>query len=133
MRHDDLPPAATRFIRDHIRSVGHLEVLLQLREAADEGQTVEQINRRQRTSIAAVEQVLAQFAAQGFVRYVEGSEPARYLFAPASEPLKRDLEELAVLYADFPVRVITIIHSSVGPMQSFADAFRIRKDPPAHG
>lgn len=57
-------------------------------------------------------------------------EHARYALTPHPD-LAPAVDELATLYRTHPVAVITAIYKSEKRLENFADAFRLRKPPPA--
>jgi hypothetical protein len=63
-----------------------------------------------------------------------GGEGGAFVFAPATPDLERDVTAAAQAYLLHRVRVIEIIYAArpSAAVQSFADAFRLRRDPP-HG
>ena len=132
MLNEGLPPEAVRFIGAHIRSISQLEILLLLRESG-ESLSITQINERLRSSPAFVEREVAALISAGLAASAEGTIPLCYRYSPASDTLANSVAQLAGLYADYRVRVIAAIYSRIDPMQTFAEAFRIRKDPESNG
>jgi hypothetical protein len=71
---------------------------------------------------------LVELARRG---YLQVSSPATlYQYQPGSEEADRLVGELIRLYQERRVAVITLIYSKpVNKVQTFADAFRLRKEP----
>ena len=53
--------------------------------------------------------------------------PPTFAYEPNTPELAQAIDDLVVAYTVYPVRVMELIYRK--PMQSFADAFKIRKDP----
>ena len=54
--------------------------------------------------------------------------PSRYRYEPATPALRRAVELLAIAYNERPVTLVRAIYDRPSAIQSFADAFRIRKE-----
>lgn len=112
-------------MNDRIESVGQLEVLLLLSRASGP-LTADAVARELRIDPAGAEQQLQQLVRRGLVA---GSQSG-FVYAPATPELAAAMADLARLYADRRVTVISLIYSKPpDALRSFADAFRIRKDP----
>lgn len=127
MEKEGLPPETVRLIRSHIESVGQLEILLLLHASPEVSFTPAQINDRLQSNLTWVEQRLASLAAHGLA-VLESSLPAKYRYAPESEEMARAVSRLADIYLSYRVRVIDTIYSPRDQMQSFSDAFRLKKE-----
>jgi hypothetical protein len=67
---------------------------------------------------------------RGFIT-ASDSRLARYRYAPTQPALAESVRQLALLYGERRVSVIEQIYAKpADPLQSFADAFRIRKERP---
>ena len=116
----------TDFIGGSVPSVWALELLLFLRAHPERGWSREALVRELRSSITVVHDALGVFEASGLVR-CEGGECA---YQPVSEDLARLCDDLARLYRERPVAVINAItRSKSAPLQSFANAFRLKGPP----
>ena len=58
----------------------------------------------------------------------EDGTPPRYAYAPRTPELRAGVEALAVAYNERPVTLVRAIYERPSPIQSFADAFRLRQD-----
>ncbi len=127
---DDIRADLRDFIVNEIGSIAQLELLLLLHKDSSREWTADAAARELYTGAEAMATLLEGFRARGYVVATE-SLPLCYRFAPAEpavEPLVRDLSQL---YQERRVTVINLIYA--GPMhklQSFADAFRLRKPKP---
>ena len=113
------------FIREQLRSVWALELLLLMRRRADRSWTPQELVGELRASPALVVDNLAAFERGGLVR---ADEEGRYVFAPAAPLLVSLCDELDAAYRERPVTVINAIVSPPDKLQTLADAFRIRGD-----
>lgn len=114
------------FVRTSIRSVWTLELLLCLSRSPSRGWTPPELVRELRASDPIVGDGLAGLQVAGLVR---PSPDGLFFYAPASSQLDRLVQELARLYRDKPTLVTRAIFGSPdGRLQSFADAFRLKKE-----
>jgi hypothetical protein len=81
-----------------------------------------------RSSKASIADRLKAFTNDGFLAE-ENGPPASFRYAPRSEELRHAVEQTARVYQTHRIRVIEAIFAPVvDPVQSFADAFKLRKD-----
>lgn len=124
---DDIRADLRDFIVNEIGSIAQLELLLLLHKDSSRQWSADAAARELYTGAEAMATLLEGFRSRGYVSASDTS-PICYRFAPTDpvvEPLVRDL---AQLYQERRVTVINLIYA--GPMhklQSFADAFRLRK------
>ena len=124
-----LPPRVQRFIESHIDSIEKLEVLLLLRNQPARAWTAAAVAQELRIMEASAMGRLEDLCARGLVS-CEGGTPATYRFAPTAADDAQAVTELATTYATRRVSVITFIFSQpMDRIRSFANAFRLKKDP----
>jgi hypothetical protein len=113
-------------IQKSIGSVWALELLLLISREADRSWTSEDLNRDLRGSLALVEDILLRFVAAGLV----ATEPeGRFRFRPATPELARLVEQLQQEYSTRPLAIVReIVSSPNAKIQTFADAFKVKKD-----
>ena len=112
------------FIQAHIQSVEQLEVLLLLRRERSRLFSGDDAARELRVHPSSASRWLEDLAARRLV--VRDSE--RFRYGPDGPQLERDINGLAVAYADARVAVIQQIFSKpTDTLRSFADAFRLKK------
>ena len=113
------------FIRETIRSVWALEIVLVLQRDRERTWTAQQIVDELRASLPLVADNLAVFETAGIVlREGEG-----FRYAPASRWLESLCSELVSAYRERPVTVINAIVSSSGDnLRALANAFRLKGD-----
>lgn len=123
---DQIPDDVAAFIGESISSIAELELLLLLAEDGSRSWPIEAIARQLYVAPAAAEDVVLRMASRGLLDHTaEG-----YLFAPKTPGLAATVRALRDEFAKRRVRVIELIYA--GPTekyQSFANAFRLRKNP----
>jgi hypothetical protein len=122
---NELPKSLLGLIRSSITSVWALELLMLMRERASEVWAVEQLVRELRSSSLLVADILLTLHGAGLLQKVGDG----YRYEPATEELRRAMDELAKLTAERPVAVRNaILAAPHDRIQVFADAFRIKKE-----
>lgn len=115
---------AKAFLRDVIRSVWALELLLLLRARRDRAWSVQSLARELRGSETVVQQTLPAFKTLGLI--VDEGDSVRYEPDPRLDEL---VQEIANEFATHPFAVINeIVTSRESNVELFARAFRLRKD-----
>ncbi|HEY9217309.1 MAG TPA: hypothetical protein VIO94_04620 [Phenylobacterium sp.] len=117
-------PDLLTFIREHIRSVWALELLLLLRRQPDRAWTQDDLVRELRASATLI---ASNLEALERAALIVREEDGRCRYAPAAPALARLCDELELAYRERPVALINVIASPADKLQSLADAFRIRK------
>ncbi|WP_164019668.1 hypothetical protein [Pyxidicoccus trucidator] len=115
------------FLMAHIDSLEKLEVLLLLRTRTEREWTAAEVALELRineeSSAARMEDLTA-----GGLLVSDGGKPERYRYSPVSTHDVRAIAELAMVYAERKVSVITFIFSKPqARVQGFADAFLLKK------
>jgi hypothetical protein len=119
-----LPDDVRDFLRNHIRSVGELEVLLLLQRDSTRWWTAEQVNRELRTSLESALQHLGNLRDVRLVQERKAEE-WEYRFAPDPTlvPIVRTLE---ALFRDWIASIVDVIYAPRNDsLRDFADAFRL--------
>lgn len=111
-------------VRQHVRSVWTLELLLLMRRQAKRSWRVEELVRELRASTALVADSLSRLQASGLVT----SEHQEFRFAPGTPELSRFCDQLEEFYRTSPVALINLI-ASESRIQGLADAFKFKGDP----
>lgn len=112
------------FIREHIRSVWALELLLLLKRDPARSWTPDELVRELRASTPLIASNLEGLQRAGLTAC---DEDGRCRYAPAAPILDKLCNELELAYRERPVALINVIASPPDRLQSLADAFRIRK------
>ena len=115
-------PGFLGLVREHIRSVWSLELLLLMRRTPTRAWTVDELVRELRASTVLVTDNLTHFERVGLI---VPEEQGRYRFAPAGPLLAEFCDNLAEAYQTKPVALINII-ASKGALQTLADAFKFK-------
>ena len=119
-------PELLAFIRDTVRSVWALELLLLLRRTAPRAWTAAELVGEMRASPGLVADNLAVFENHALVRR-EAED--RFVYAPLSPALVALCDELDRTYKESPVRLINAIASPTDDkLRTLADAFRFKGD-----
>lgn len=113
------------FVREHVRSVWALELLLLLKRDPDRCWTAAELVRELRASTSLVGDNLQRFERSGLVVL---DDAQCYRYAPASPVLDQFCAELETAYRERPVALINLIAAPPDPLQSLADAFKFRGD-----
>ena len=119
-------PDIAAFLRAHFKSVWALELLLFLKDHADQAWTGEQLVTALKASETIITTSVATLVAGGLV----ADDPkGGFRYAPASHDLSRLVDVTQALYAKKPDRVRRVIVSSAATgLSAFADSFRLRND-----
>ena len=123
----DLPDDVTHFLARHISSVMQLEVLLALRAEA-RPVTTRQLIRGIGGSVDQVLHAILALEQSGLVEQLDDETDigARYV---AEGKLDATVANVAQEYAKRKVRVVTfLLRDPSDPLESFSDAFKLRRD-----
>jgi hypothetical protein len=123
MMADEFPPGVVEFIHQHLPTMDHVEVLLFLFARPAEMHDSRAISEATRMKPVDAEGVLGVLMRAGLIRQLEGS-----FGAEEATPNRALIAVLAGLYNTRPVSLVRAIYSRPAPFQSFADAFRLRKE-----
>jgi hypothetical protein len=124
-----LPLRVQRFLMTHIDSIEKLEVLLLLRNRAEQGWTASEVALELRITEASAAARLADLASSALL-VSDGGAPAAFRYSPAHSDDVRSISELAMTYSERRVSVITFIFTKPQErVRGFADAFLLRKKP----
>lgn len=128
MSSKQIGPEVHKFIAQHINAAEQLDILLLLHGSPDRDWSAADVSQAIFTVPTAATVRLEALAAAGFVRSSGGTDP-RYRFDPSSDALRDQVDQLAAAYRADRVGVINLVFQKpVDPIQSFADAFRLRRD-----
>lgn len=131
MGEETIPPHVRAFITEYVDSVMQLEALLLVASQPQREWAAADLAQELRIDPAWVGTQLAGMAAQGLLDPAGGGSPTRFRYHPRTADLGQAVADLGQAYADRRVTVISLIFSKpVDKLRSFADAFKIRKDPP---
>jgi hypothetical protein len=119
-----LSDALVAFVREHVRSVWALELLMLMKRQPERGWTAEELVRELRAAMGLVSDNLHRFERSGLVVRLDDG---RYGFRPAAPVLQELCDELEAAYRQRPVAVVNLIAAPRDPLQSLADAFRFRR------
>jgi hypothetical protein len=121
----ELPGDVARFLKEQIRSIEQLEILLLLRGSAVRMWTTPEVFGIVRSSERSITDTLTVLHRQGLLRQTA----AAYQYSPADDALRQIIDQLAELYAERRVRIVETIYSErSSDVDEFAKAFRLRKE-----
>jgi hypothetical protein len=127
---DEFPAEIAQIIDQQIESLAQLEALLLLRKDPARYWTSEEIAKALYITPEMASLLLADMARRGLAR-TESQSAARFAYRPHDSETDRIVSELASLYQERRVAVISLIYSKpLNKVQTFADAFRLRKENP---
>jgi DNA-binding HxlR family transcriptional regulator len=111
------------FVREHVRSVWALELLLTLRRDSSRLWTSAELVKELRASPGLVAENLQRLARAALVVREDGDS---WRYAPAGAALDALCGRLEAAYRERPVALINVIARPSDPLQSLADAFKFR-------
>ena len=123
---NDFPAEIEQFILQNIESLAQLEGLLLLHHDRQRTWDPEELAKALYTSPETCEALLTDLQRRGLA--VADSGGPRYRYRPAEADVDRLVGELAAIYQQRRVAVITLIYSKPGKVKTFADSFRLRRD-----
>lgn len=128
MAASSIPDDVRRFLDERIDSAEQLDILLLLAAEPDRGWTARDVSQAVYTVPASATLRLESLVAAGLLASSGTGDP-EYRYAPATDALRVSVERLAEVYRANRVVVITsLFQKPASPVQSFADAFRLRRD-----
>lgn len=122
----DFPEELCIFIQHSIPTIEAAELLVMLSRDSSRQWTLKEIVHEIRPTViteAEVQKYLLLYRARGLV--IENQD-ARFQYQPASAALASIVGTLVKAYNERPVTLMRLIYS--GKIQSFANAFKIKKD-----
>lgn len=121
-----LPDAIERFLRTHITSVDHLDLLVLLVNSPETEWTVEAAAQVVHGRPDQAEACLERLVTSGLAAVRRTPEP-RYRSVAPRGPLAADTAVMVAFYRERPVSVIRRIYEQGSDgLRAFADAFKIR-------
>lgn len=130
MKAPDLPDEVHRLIRSSVPAIDALEVLVLLSRAGGPFTAREIVSGL--PSVSSPESLVGEYLrllkSQGIVTE---SEAGKFSYLPASTDIDRAVKQLLSAYDERPVTLIRTIYAIADSrnIQTFADAFRLRKEP----
>jgi hypothetical protein len=125
---DEFPAEITQFIGQNIESVAQLEALVLLWQDRDRAWQADEIAKSLYIPPDMAGELLTNFARRGILQIAPPSE-VHYVYQPADVEMDNLIGRLAALYRERRVAVISLIYSRpLNKVQTFADAFRLRKE-----
>ncbi|WP_293681496.1 hypothetical protein [uncultured Phenylobacterium sp.] len=113
----------TGLVRQHIRSVWTLELLLLMRSRPDYAWSAPELVQELRASSYLVASNLEGLTQAGLVL---AEDESRYRYAPANDVLAAFADAVEAAYRQRPVAIINLISAPEDPVQALADAFKLK-------
>ena len=122
-----LPAEVRALIRGPLATIAHVEALLMLRRTAPAALPVDAVaSEAQLPSEAAARRCLEDLVG---ARLAQGAGKDLYRYAPAQPEARDAVDALARMYNEKPVTLVRAVYARpAGPVQAFADAFRLRRE-----
>jgi hypothetical protein len=125
---EEFPAEVKQFIAQHVESLAQLEALLILRQNSEQHWRSPELAQRLYITPDMCEAILADLERRGFAAR---SPDGAYFYQPRDRGADQLIGDLATIYQQRRVAVITEIYSKpVTKVQTFADAFRLRREEP---
>jgi hypothetical protein len=116
-------PDLAGFVREHVRSVWAVELLLVLKRDPERRWPPDVLTAELRASASLVVDNLQRFERSGLALK---DDSGCWRYAPASPVLDALAGQLEAAYRERPVSVINLIATPPDPVQGLADAFKFR-------
>jgi DNA-binding MarR family transcriptional regulator len=127
---DDFSSDVKQFIDQNIESLAQLETLLLMRQDPQRGWDAAEIAKALYLPPEMATTLLTDFSRRGFVK-AESAGETRYFYNIADTSLEQLINQVASAYQERRVAIISLIYSKpLNKVQTFADAFRLRKETP---
>jgi hypothetical protein len=123
----ELPPEVLGLIHGPVRTFAHVELLLALYACRpDPCPSADVAKTTSATTLEGARRALAELADAGLVAR---TGPDEWRFAPRDAASREAVASLAAAYDRMPVPLVrALCERPAKPLQSFADAFRLRDD-----
>ena len=123
------------FLSANINSVVRLEVLLLVHGAEGRAWTAADVAAALRVDPRWVQADLDELCRRELLECDRSGSPPTFRYRPTSDTDRRHIDALAAAYHSHRVAITRMIFQpkAVDPLRSFADAFRVRKEPPREG
>jgi hypothetical protein len=112
------------FVREHVRSVWGVELLLLMKRDAARCWRPAELVAELRASAGLVGDTLQRFERTGLVA---PDDAGCYRYRPAAPALSRLCDLLEAAWRERPVAIVNLIAQPRDPLQSLADAFRFKR------
>lgn len=124
---DSVPANLRQFLREHVRSIAQLELLLLVRGKPETVWSAEDAAKALYIPGNFAEAILENLTTSGLVA-IDEEEGRRYRYWPRTPQLSQLVDDVEKLYRERPVTTVNVMYSApTENLQNFADAFRIRK------
>jgi hypothetical protein len=127
---EDFPADVRQFIDQNIESLAQLEALLLLRKDPQRSWNAEEMAKALYVPVEQGQTLLTDFARRQLTKTVPSSD-VHYSYNILDPKMDELIGRVAAEYQERRVGVISLIYSKpLNKVQTFADAFRLRKETP---
>jgi hypothetical protein len=127
---NDFPADVRQFIDQNIESLAQLEALLLLRKDPQRSWNAEEMAKALYVPVEMAQTLLAEFGRRQLTKIVPPSD-VQHSYNVVDAKLDELIGRVATEYQERRVGVISLIYSKpLNKVQTFADAFRLRKETP---
>lgn len=125
---EPLPEAVRDLLARQLPTMEHVEILLALAGDDARAWSASELAALTHTTAPSVTSRLEELVAGGLAVRAPGAAGDAHRYAPQTPELRSAVESLDEMYRTKPVTLIKAIYARpASPVQSFADAFRVRK------
>jgi hypothetical protein len=129
---EGLPKELQEFVIQSFDSVEELETFLLLHESASRNWTAAEISRQLQSNVVSIERRLKDLIQKKLIIQIPtitSNDKSSFCYTPVNVTLNRLALQLTSFYKTHRIRIIELLFSkSKLKLNSFADAFKIRKD-----
>ena len=124
-----MTPEVRQLIRDHIKSIYELEILLLVRSDVARGWDPAVVGGAVRGATDSAHACLRELVEKGLVVREATTDGEVFRYEPRSDELATTVDALVKEYEERPGAVVDVIYGApIDKIRSFADAFRIRRE-----
>ena len=128
---EPLPQDVRDLLTRHLATMEHVEVLLTLARDEARSWNAGEVAAVTHTPVTSVAVRLEELVAGGFATPAPTGGSDAYRYAPGTAEMRSAVSSLEEMYRTKPVTLIKAIYERpASAVQSFADAFRLRKSEP---
>ena len=128
---EPVPPEVRTLLAQHLATMEHVETLLTLVGDETRAWPAAEVAAKIHAAEPSVTTRLEELSGAGLASRDASAGASAYRYAPRTPEARRAVESLQEMYRTKPVTLIKAIYERpASPVQSFADAFRVRKPEP---
>lgn len=125
---DPITDLVLQFLDANVDTIQQLEILRILGEDRERDWKASELASASQTKPAALPGQLAPLEQRGLIKTEQAGPELTCRFAPKTETLAKQLEDLLHAYQARPVSLIKRVYERTRQLSAFADSFRLRKE-----